>query len=659
MKINKIECPSCGHPFNLDNIDENNICECPACKSYLHIDDEKDAPAIVTININNYADKGTPTKVTTRPNSITTAIAFLSILLVISFVGYQLYKIDHINTQDKEITYRTTPNSEPVILFAEKIFGKKLADVTTEDYETLSYLRIERNCPPSDWTNADSYPWKFTYSFTVDDNGHPQDVNSMLIESDKNVEKKDIQAFTHLIIMEFGQYGGFEWDANSYSGLDYTNLKKLKHYEGDNFSSLIEAFDDPSNIESLSLNGLDIADDSELDISIFSGLKTLTLDYVDDRDNLDEIGKLKNLESLKIDYLDNGKKNTLDFLSSLTKLKSLELEFATDTGIANSNVFYGLPSIEKLILLHVSDLKSIDFIKTMPKLHSLTINSCPIISIEPIRDNITITELSLNDLSYLNDISALPTLTSLRKLELDDVEVSTEAIPSLDSLSMLTELRISGEYLDAISGMTGIEKLTIGDNYYSEASILSTLEGLKQLKLELSSQEPVTAEQIAELPNLEDLEVYLDFPEEYYIDPLFSSKSIKSLTISSSDIHEEAIYVDFNTIPDNDTLKKLSINDINVVDISGDNEEKSFGEYSSPLLSHFKGLEELSVKENQITSLDFVSNMPKLRILDISDNYVSDMSPLLDCKNLETLICKNNPIANLNIIPENVTVYSK
>ena len=48
--------------------------------------------------------------------------------------------------------------------------------------------------------------------------------------------------------------------------------------------------------------------------------------------------------------------------------------------------------------------------------------------------------------------------------------------------------------------------------------------------------------------------------------------------------------------------------------------------------------------------------MPNLKSIDLSDNYVQDLSPLKACMKLEKVICKNNSIANANVLPNTVEI---
>ncbi len=152
MKINKIECPSCGFSFNLDKMDENNVCECPACKSSLHIDDEKGAPSVVNININNYGTSPYIAPTNTKSNK---AGIIGGLFVFLTFMAFYVFLTinngnSNIDLEEEFYSPRTQPESGAVIEFSETLFDKDLANISAEEYEKIAYLHIERDLPNTD-----------------------------------------------------------------------------------------------------------------------------------------------------------------------------------------------------------------------------------------------------------------------------------------------------------------------------------------------------------------------------------------------------------------------------------------------------------------------------------------------------------------------------
>lgn len=72
------------------------------------------------------------------------------------------------------------------------------------------------------------------------------------------------------------------------------------------------------------------------------------------------------------------------------------------------------------------------------------------------------------------------------------------------------------------------------------------------------------------------------------------------------------------------------------------------------ILSHFKDLEELDIRENQLKTLAFLKELKKLKRLNIKGNDLTDLSDLSPLKSLEELRASKNPledISGLNALP--------
>ena len=59
---------------------------------------------------------------------------------------------------------------------------------------------------------------------------------------------------------------------------------------------------------------------------------------------------------------------------------------------------------------------------------------------------------------------------------------------------------------------------------------------------------------------------------------------------------------------------------------------------------------------SHIEDLNFVGKMSELESLDISNNYITDISKLLKLKKLKTLTCDINQIANLDLLPDSIKI---
>ena len=84
-------------------------------------------------------------------------------------------------------------------------------------------------------------------------------------------------------------------------------------------------------------------------------------------------------------------------------------------------------------------------------------------------------------------------------------------------------------------------------------------------------------------------------------------------------------------------------------------DEVSLAEHMD-FLGKFPNLEELYTQGNQLTDVTFAGNLPLLKKLDITDNYVTDLRPLEKLSNLETVWCGENSISQGGNLAEGITV---
>ena len=62
--------------------------------------------------------------------------------------------------------------------------------------------------------------------------------------------------------------------------------------------------------------------------------------------------------------------------------------------------------------------------------------------------------------------------------------------------------------------------------------------------------------------------------------------------------------------------------------------------------------------ENELTDLGFASNLPQLEILDIAGNYVTDLRPLAGIAPLRLVDCTDNPISNERVLGDGVVIVT-
>ncbi len=127
MKIQKIACPSCGFSFEIKELKNSGVHQCPSCKASLYLEEDK-AP-VVNININHYgSDSSEPILSTTKKTTGVMGLAILAFFVIVTFGVINSFNSTAV-LDKATYTYRTVPNSEPFIKFVEHVYDKALDNI--------------------------------------------------------------------------------------------------------------------------------------------------------------------------------------------------------------------------------------------------------------------------------------------------------------------------------------------------------------------------------------------------------------------------------------------------------------------------------------------------------------------------------------------------
>ena len=105
---------------------------------------------------------------------------------------------------------------------------------------------------------------------------------------------------------------------------------------------------------------------------------------------------------------------------------------------------------------------------------------------------------------------------------------------------------------------------------------------------------------------------------------------------------------------DDHTVESLTLNKTTIINV--DNENQNFSENAGSFLPHFKSLKKLVLSGDKLENLDCIKGLKNLEDLDISDNYVSDLPPLLDLPHLKKVNIAGNPVANKEVLSSTIEV---
>ena len=675
MKLISMKCPHCQGTLDIKKEEKGGVTVCPFCGTKFFLEEEQ--PNInQTINIKEVhigdTKKSTVNNDTSTNNLapvLGIIIAIIAAILIFS-PGLLRHKVtmnigsvmpSEVLTPEASYEYRTVPESKAVKEFVEIVFGKSVSDITEAEYSSIKYLKIRRQPVKSISSKTADTPWLFTYAKKTGEYGIPVKPDTITIKGTENIIEEDIQVFTGLESLDLSN----EADIGSvikYNTVDFRNLKNLHYFTGSAGESLrnLPFLYDTQNIYGL---GSTYVNDEEYMTGLkeFSKLKILNLKSISKNFAKDFtfLSSFPDLEKLSLSF-SSGETWDLAGLSALTKLKTLEIN-GFDTKFEHFNVLSGMPQLENIYFDDVKDLKTLDFVKNMPNLKSLSIEDCPIISLNGIKNSLSLTELSLDGCHDLSDVSALATLTSLKSLDIAYIWNFDLKYPKLNKLTALSNVKIESGNLEIISGLTSIKKLFIYETSddYSFKPLLG-LKGLTEVELQGYewSQKADMAQCLSKLPKLRTLIFGYDCLAHYgdYTD-IFSLPQVTKLQIQPYDTGSSYINLSISRLKKNKVLKELDTGAAEIYNLDTDSGSvENLGVYANKFLSCFPKLKKLNVSHSHIQDLDFVSKMPDLEVLNISDNYVTDISKLLKLKKLKSLTCDKGQIVNLDLLPESVKV---
>lgn len=362
--------------------------------------------------------------------------------------------------------------------------------------------------------------------------------------------------------------------------------------------------------------------------------------------------QLPNLEilSLDCDQIDEPKA-----LVNMKSLKSLSVDLY-DEGM-DFSVFGMMPWLEK-VTISSKKLKDFSFVSGMDGLKELSLCYGTFLNLDPLKSCTGLEALSVERCDEVKDMSALAGLANLRKLRVDLPYGCPE--PDLSGLAAMEEL-----YLESFSKtgflrhMTQLKTLTLDSCRVEEPSDFDGLVNLVTLNCTSFGAAERDYGFVTRLPALERLNLrgtktYGD------ISGIFNLPTLAYLDIGSMECE-----IDFDKIRENTSLKTLVMDHIKLyknVTVSGGNGIYSVNWDDVNLVEHlsflekFKGLDSLSIRENELTDVGFAASLPALRSIDFSDNYVTDLSPLSELKMLRKVNCAENPVSNFEVLSESVLV---
>ncbi len=356
------------------------------------------------------------------------------------------------------------------------------------------------------------------------------------------------------------------------------------------------------NLESLGIRAVE-----RLDVSALTRLHRLRTLRLYEARCVDNIDVLASLEHLCLLVLDNCRMDSVDALSSLTRLRSLELLGCHK--IRDIHGLAGLKSLRSLRLSGCDNLRDISALSQITSLEELSINGCELITRLPPLSGLTqLRKLDLSD-QLVENLDALPDLASLESLTLplcDDIR----AVGRLRCLRHLSfggpsgfpvPLRFLGADFSPLSQLTTLESLDLS---VCSLDHLPSLAGLKNLQ-SLSLWGCGNLKELSEVGQLTSLR-FLDVRHCDGLVDLSAVSALKCLRVLQ--ISHNQYITDLSFLADLDQLQMVYLSHCDVLaDVSA--------------LSGLRSLEQLHVHQcENITDWSPLAQLRSLRLLRMSNS---------------------------------------
>ncbi|MCX4378325.1 MAG: leucine-rich repeat domain-containing protein [Lachnospiraceae bacterium] len=437
--------------------------------------------------------------------------------------------------------------------------------------------------------------------------------------------------------------GSYYFNQNSLNSTDFACFPQLQSLEIHNSLST-GALDGLTKLTKLSCRN----SPQEL-LSIIDPLQLTELEIDNDLflQGIENIEAFSNVEHLRLESVHAKDLSPLLKLEHLTTLELIDCERVEDF-----SALYQMPQLESLTV-DSNKLRDISFVSNMPNLKELSIQNSLVIKLDALADCAdTLQKLDLSSNYKVADrnytvVSQLTNLTQLTLTASYDHE-DPPFLPQLANMPKLTQLSIQGyDDFSPIADAPLLEKVTLTRCYANDYSALESLPHLTSLCLNDISIMENTLETVGKLTSLEQL--YLD--DDFIwgdCNTLLNLPNLKEYSMKDC-----TTGFDVNNIQLNENLKILYLSHITTKalvdgkwDYQSNNENNFYLADYADIFQNYPNLEELYLAENTLSDVTFAKELKHLKVFDITDNYVTDLSPLSELAELKSILCAHNAVVN-------------
>ncbi len=470
---------------------------------------------------------------------------------------------------------------------AGNIWGKDYRSITAEEFAGLTSIRIDAS--------------EKTVSFQLNHGA----VQSMSYGEEAEMDTADLAVFT-----------GLEWisiDRKLNPG-DLRGLDRLFGlYTRNTVKEMAAILPDPDAITELG-----IADETAGSAAPGSGEEA-------GEKNLDGIEYFPNLRYLSVDY------RALEDTSALLNFPALQgLMLEECDALSDYSPLTKLVNLRWLKIASGS-LENIDFVGSMGRLESLSIEGSRVKSLDVLKECAGLTLLNLTGNSMIEDYSVIGQLHGLEELTLEMGHGGK--LPSFENLTGLERLSLKDvDDLSPLKDAGSVISLFLEHCSGAQLEAVSAMKELDTLEIHRFSTTVKSLNPLTELSKLTSLRLR-EVVVSGDVEEIFGISSLKSLYLDAC-----RVGLDFAELPVNENLEVLSMSGLKLVgDPEGEGtEEISISEHYE-LFDCFPNLTELYLKSLGLEDIAFTLKLPRLQHLDIRDNPVTSLKELRKLKEIRTV----------------------
>lgn len=619
---------------------EQDILICSSCHSEFLIDDE--TPDYITINHYHQTQQPHIKNSTRQSNKLLSAALFVMIIPI--FIIFSLVlpgvRTNHISVENM-VKPRNTPESEGGKKLVSAIFHKPFEDVTTDELHSIKYIEVMSG----DIANKKS--WDFRYSLEEWKDGKSNyPISEFSIDQNVTLNALDFSSFKGLNYLDF--HDSYDIGGSS-DNFTLKGLDELAFY-GHTFNQPLKIIlDSLESKEQLTHLRTQLRNDNEVELlNSLPNLQFLDMTYVAEEVTSKSLLKLTNLTSLGYR---NYAKADINWMSNLVNLKKLSIDSADK--IPDFSVLYSLTNLESLKIENADLLKDINFINNMPKLKQLELINTSVKDIEPLKNKESLNKLTLKR-NEISNIEALNTLNNLTELTL--LGIKGESSTSLNNFDHLEKVTIDSSNLDSISQLKTHTTLVIDGGSEIDLTKLDKFQKLGTLSL--NSVDFTNEESLINLPLLKKISLKEASNDSNYDvgTSLFEINFLEELNLGE----KVSLYLNKDRAFSLPNLKKMTITEPSYLYMKIDDNYENItfkdGLYFTQKLKQAPQLEVLILPKMELNSLDFTKDLKQLTYLDVRENYITDIEPLTQLPNLVDVNLFNNPVANIDILNNKINV---